>query len=67
MSGRLSLGGCDVLAILITMIVLCSVGALATVSMIGEPRKPITPGVAVFVIVYNSAFIAGLIHIYFRH
>lgn len=48
------------------MIVLGCFGALATISQIGKPRKPITPGVAIAVVVYNTAFIAGLVHIYFR-
>lgn len=53
------------LAVLITMIVLCSVGALATIGQIGKPRRPISPGVAMCAIVYNAAFIAGLVHLYF--
>jgi VIT1/CCC1 family predicted Fe2+/Mn2+ transporter len=53
-------------AILVAMIVLGCFGALATISQIGKPRKPITPGVAIAVVVYNTAFIAGLVHIYFR-
>mgnify|MGYP001557761972 CR=1 FL=1 len=51
------------MAILVTMIVLCAVGALATISQIGKPRKPITPGMAIYVVVYNAAFITGLVYI----
>ena len=50
-------------AILVTMIILGATGALLTISQIG---KPITPGLAVFAVVYNAAFVVGLIHIYFR-
>lgn len=39
------------------LVVYCTLGALAAVYMIGKPRKPITPGDAIAVVLCNLAII----------
>lgn len=36
-------------------------GALATVGLIGVPRKPISPGTAVATVVINAALVVGVL------
>jgi hypothetical protein len=36
---------------------------LTSVGTIGQPRKPLTPGTAVFVVVFNSLLICGLLFV----
>lgn len=42
---------------------LMAFGALATISMVGKPRKPIQPVTAVITVVLNALMIAGLIYV----
>lgn len=50
-------------AILVTAIALYLIGALATVSVIGQPRKPITPGTAVGIVFLDGLMTAGLVYV----
>jgi len=38
-----------------------TVGALSTIAIVGQQRKPITPGVAVVVAIINGLLITGLV------
>lgn len=40
---------------------LFAIGGMSTISMIGEPRKPITPGVAILTVVIDVIFIIWLL------
>lgn len=37
------------------------IGAVATVALVGEPRKPIEPAVAATTVLLNGLLIAGLV------
>jgi hypothetical protein len=38
-----------------------TLGVVLTIALIGKPRKPITPGVAVATLVINSALVLGVL------
>lgn len=48
------------IAIVALMIALQSFGAMATIAMVGRPRKPLTGGVAAGSTVVAAAFVAGI-------
>lgn len=52
------------LAICIAVIAVQTFGLLATVAAVGKPRKPLTGGVAVAVVVVSAAFMAGVVYLY---
>lgn len=55
------------LASVIILLVFCSLVGFSigsTVLSIGKPRKPITPGVALAVLIVGSLEIVGLIHLF---
>lgn len=41
------------------LIAFLGLGAVATVSLVGKPRKPVTPGVAVASVIINALLIVG--------
>lgn len=50
-------------AILVTLIVLYVIGTLSVVASIGKPRKPITPGTAVGLVLFSGLMITGLVYV----
>lgn len=46
------------------MICLHGIGALATISLIGKPRKPVTPGLAIYALVVGGLMSAGAYYLY---
>jgi hypothetical protein len=44
-----------------TLIAWLALGVLSAIALIGKPRKPITPGVAVTTLVINGALAAGVV------
>jgi hypothetical protein len=38
-----------------------ALGGLAAVALVGKPRKPLTPGVAVATILINALIVVGLV------
>lgn len=37
------------------------IGAVATVALVGQPRKPIEPGTAAVTVILNGLLVAGLV------
>lgn len=48
------------------MIGMLAIGSLATIASIGKPRKPITPGIAIYVVVVSALEVAGLVYVSFQ-
>lgn len=48
---------------LCALIALMAAGVLITVSLVGKPRQPVTPGGAVVVVLVQGLEIAGLVYI----
>jgi hypothetical protein len=40
------------------------IGTIATILLIGKPRKPITPGQAVIALIINSVIILGVLFLW---
>lgn len=49
--------------IIYAMLGLVVVGALVTISVIGKPRGPVTPGLAVYVTIVSALQVSGLFHL----
>ena len=49
-----------------TLIVISAIGGLGSITLIGRERKPITPGLALFLVVYNAVWVVALAHVYFQ-
>lgn len=46
-----------------TLVGLMALSALGNVILIGEERKPVTPGMAAFTVALNAAFITWIINV----
>lgn len=44
-----------------TLIAWLALGVLSAIALIGKPRKPVTPGVAVTTLLINGALVAGVV------
>lgn len=43
---------------------LAVIGALATIAMIGKPRKPISPGLAIYTLIWQVVWVACVYYLY---
>jgi hypothetical protein len=48
---------------LCALMALMAAGALATISLVGKPRQPVTQGTAVAVVLVQGLQIAGLVYV----
>ena len=46
--------------VFVALVLLHAISALGTVALVGRPRKPVTPGLAVATVVTAALMIAGL-------
>ena len=44
-----------------TLVAWLALGALASVALVGKPRKPLTPGVAVATVLINALIVVGVV------
>ncbi len=50
--------------ILIAATVFCGMGVIASIAMIGKPRKPLTHGIAILNVICNLAWAIGFLYVY---
>lgn len=43
------------------LVTLLTVNAIATISLIGKPRRPLTPGVAVLAVAIDTAIVVAIV------
>ncbi len=48
----------------LAVIALIVIGTIATILLIGKPRKPITPGAAVITLLLNALVIFGVLYLW---